>query len=185
MKTCRCLAIDNVRLIEEAQGALAESRAIFSEYLAEAWKRKTGSGVLGYHQSLTGGKIITDPGAPEFERIDLNGDKGLEIPIRVREQVIGVLNVRSISRDREWSADDVGVVQAVAERLGLALDNARLFEETSIRASRERLVTEITTKIRSTNSPQEMIKTAVDELQRALGATRVEIIPKKISPPPD
>ena len=79
----------------------------------------------------------------------------------------------------------MNVIQAVTERLGLALDNARLFEETSTRASRERLVTEITTKIRGTNDPQEMIKTAVDELQRALGVTRVEIVPQKIAPPPD
>jgi hypothetical protein len=65
------------------------------------------------------------------------------------------------------------------------LDNARLFEETSSRASRERLVSDITTKIRSTTDPQEMVRTAVEELKRALGATRVEIVPKKISPPPD
>jgi len=103
----------------------------------------------------------------------------------VRDQVIGVLNVRAITQDKEWTEDDVNVVQAVTERLGLALDNARLFEETSTRASRERLVTEITTRIRSTNNPQEMIKTAVDELQRALGVTRVEIVPQKIAPPPD
>ncbi len=30
-----------------------------------------------------------------------------------------------------------------------------------------------------------MIKTAVEELKRVLGATRVEIVPQKIAPPPD
>ncbi len=84
-----------------------------------------------------------------------------------------------------WSADEINIAQAVTERLGLALDNARLFEETSTRASRERLVSDITTRIRGTNDPQEMIKTAVEELQRALGATRVEIVPQKISHPTD
>ena len=77
------------------------------------------------------------------------------------------------------------MVEAVAERIGLALDNARLFEETSSRASRERLVSDITTKIRETNDPQEMIRTAVEELQRVLGATRVEIVPQRIPPSPD
>jgi GAF domain-containing protein len=79
----------------------------------------------------------------------------------------------------------MNIVEAVAERLGLALDNARLFEETSSRASRERLVSDITTKIRGTNDPQEMVRTAVEELQRALGASRIEIVPQKSAPPPD
>ncbi len=178
------IAIDNARLIEETQGALTESKTIFSEYIAEAWQRKTAAGgIIGYHQTLSGGNAITDL-TPDPQKEPANGHKSLEIPIRVRDKVIGMLDIRSVSKETEWSADDLNVAQAITERLGLALDNARLFEETSTRASRERLVTEITTKIRGTNNPQEMIKTAVDELQRALGAAaRVEIVPQKISPP--
>jgi GAF domain-containing protein/HAMP domain-containing protein len=175
------IAIDNARLIDEAQSALTESRAIFSEYVSEAWQRKTASGVVGYHQTLTGGNVITDLSADTYHK-NANGHKSLEIPIRVRNQVIGMLNVRSVSSETEWSEDDLNVAQAITERLGLALDNARLFEETSTRASRERLVTEITTKIRGTNNPQEMIKTAVEELKQALGTTRVEIVPRISSP---
>ena len=178
------IAIDNARLIDEAQNALAESQAIFSEYIAESWQKKTSAGILGYHQTLSGGRVITDLASAEPKE-PANGHKTLEIPIRVRDQVIGKLDIKPVSNDTEWSEDDLSVVQAIAERLGLALDNARLFEETSTRASRERLVTEITTRIRGTNNPQEMIKTAVEELQRALGASRVEIVPQKISPSPD
>jgi GAF domain-containing protein len=79
----------------------------------------------------------------------------------------------------------MNIIEAVTERLGLALDNARLFEETSTRATRERLVADITTKIRSSNDPQEMIRTAMEELKQVLGASKVEILPKKINPSPD
>ncbi len=179
------IAIDNVRLLEEAQNALAESQSIFTEYVATAWQKKTGSAVLGYHQTLTGGKVITANMVEEVEQDDNNvEDKSntLAIPIQVREQVIGILNVRANTNGKAWNKDEVNIVQAVVERLGLALDNARLFEETSTRASRERLVSDITTKIRGTNDPQEMVKTAMEELQRALGATRIEIIPQKNTP---
>jgi GAF domain-containing protein len=60
----------------------------------------------------------------------------------------------------------------------LSVENARLFEESTKRAERERLVSDITTKIRSTNDPEVMIRTAIQELQQALGASRVEIIPQ-------
>lgn len=179
------IAIDNVRLIGETQNALAESQAILTEYVSESWRKRFGSGVLGYHQSVTGGKVITDPNTLEQVSANAGSDQLIEVPIRVREQVIGVLNIRAATSERDLRPDDMNIVNAVVERLGLALDNARLFEETSSRASRERLVTDITTKIRGSNDPEEMIKTAVEELKQALGVSRVEILPKKINPSPD
>jgi GAF domain-containing protein len=179
------IAIDNAQLLEETQSSLAESQTLFNEYIAESWQKKTRTGILGYHQSLTGGRIITDTTISEFSFPPSEAEQTVEVPIRVRDQVIGVLNVRPLSGDKTLNAGELKIVQAVAERVGLALDNARLFEETSSRASRERLVTEITSRIRNTNNPQEMIKTAVEELQRALGATRVEILPQKAAPPPE
>jgi len=65
--------------------------------------------------------------------------------------------------------------------VALSAENARLFDETSRRAERERIVTEITSKIRSTNDPEEMIRTALDELRNALGATQVQLIPQAIN----
>jgi GAF domain-containing protein len=109
----------------------------------------------------------------------------LSVPIKLRDQVIGTLNIRPNTDGKTWNADEINIVQAITERLGLALDNARLFEETTRRAEREHIVSDITTKIRNTNDPQEMVKTAVEELKRALGVTRVEIIPQKVAAPPE
>ena len=72
----------------------------------------------------------------------------------------------------------IALIKAVADRVALSAENARLFEETSQRAERERLVSEITGKIRSHNDPQSMIDTAINELRNVLGATRVEIVPQ-------
>ena len=73
------------------------------------------------------------------------------------------------------------LINAVAERVALSAENARLFDETTRRAERERLVTEITSKIRSTNDPEEMIRTALEELRTALGATQIQVIPQVVS----
>jgi GAF domain-containing protein/HAMP domain-containing protein len=175
------IAIDNSRLLEAAQASIEETRAVFSEYLAEAWQKKTESGVVGYRQTASGGQVLTNANMSTLESSNNGHGKPLEIPIRIRDQTIGVLNIRATSDDQDWSNDDMNVIEAVAERLGLALDNARLFEETSTRATRERLVADITTKIRGTNDPQEMIKTALEELKQVLGASKVEILPKKIN----
>ncbi len=108
----------------------------------------------------------------------------ISVPIILRGETIGTLTVQ-VPKSEHIGTDQVDLIKAVAERVALSAENARLFEETSRRATREHLVSDITTKIRSTNDPQEMINTAMQELQRALGATRVEIVPQKIAPPPD
>ena len=130
------IAIDNVRLIGETKNALEESKTLFSEYISESWQKKTVSGVLGYHLTANGGKVISDATAPELAMGNPVEEKALKIPIKVRDEVIGTLNIRESSKENNWRAEDINVVQAVAERLVLALDNARLFEETSSRASR-------------------------------------------------
>ncbi len=171
------IAIDNSRLLEAAQASIEETRAVFSEYLAEAWQKKTESGVVGYRQTLSGGQVLTHANMSVLTPSNNGHGKPLEVPIRIRDQTIGVLNIRPTSNDHVWSDDDMNVIEAVTERLGLALDNARLFEETSTRATRERLVADITTKIRGSNDPQEMIRTAMQELKQVLGASKVEILP--------
>ena len=113
-----------------------------------------------------------------------DGSPALAVPIRLRDQVIGVVNIRSGESNRPWKEDEIAVVEATVERLALALENARLFEETSGRAAREHAVAEITAKIRQTNDPQAMIQTALQELKRVLGVTRVEIVPQSVSTPP-
>jgi GAF domain-containing protein len=178
------IAIDNTRLLEEAQNALKESRTAFNQYLEDAWQKKSNSEILGYHQTIIGGQLVKESTMDdEIETWSEGGVKTLSIPIQLHSQVIGAIRVRPNESNSKLSRDELNILKSVAERLGLALDNARLFEETSTRAERERLVSDITTKIRTTNDPQEMIKTALSELKMALGVTHVEIVPKKMTPP--
>jgi GAF domain-containing protein len=101
------------------------------------------------------------------------------VPIELRGETIGTLVVQSPS-NAALNPDQINLIKAVAERVALSAENARLFEETTRRAERERLVTDITGKIRSVNDPQTMIQTAMEELRKALGASKVEVIPQSV-----
>ncbi len=52
----------------------------------------------------------------------------LAAPIRLREQTIGVVDLREASGPRYWSEDEVALVKAVSDQVGLALENVRLLE---------------------------------------------------------
>jgi GAF domain-containing protein len=179
------LAIENARLFDETRTALAEAQAISRQFTREVWGRAPQENkLLGYRYNVAGAVPLTEP-------IDVSdSDQGKSkdhqressqavIPIELRGEMIGKLIVQSPST-QQLTQEQVDLIRAVAERVALSAENARLFEETTRRAERERLVTDITGKIRSVNDPQTMIQTAMEELRKALGASRVEVIPQAV-----
>jgi GAF domain-containing protein len=193
------IALENARLFTQTQQALNEVQSLYRENLQEGWKTFSREReVIGYRHSLTSGSKLTEPVETDEIRQAMNRgevlifhadgvtqEASIVVPIKLRGQVIGNMNIKAPVKNRQWTNDEVNLAETISERLSVALENARLFDETTRRAERERLVSDITTKIRSTTDPQEMVKTAVEELKRALGVTRVEIIPQKTTPPPE
>jgi GAF domain-containing protein/HAMP domain-containing protein len=179
------LAIDNTRLYETTRRSLTEAETLYRQYLRQAWARLPSEQQLaGFHYTPRGATPLETPLNLPAEIEDEKGSgeaaSRLAVPIRLRGETIGSLVVR-VPQQRRWSQEEIDLVQAVAERIALSAENARLFDETSRRAERERLVTEITSKIRSANRPEEMIQTALDELRNALGAAQVKLIPQIVS----
>lgn len=179
------LAIQNARLLEQTQKSLNEVETVYRQYLKETWTQLPHDQKLaGFRYSISGAIPIEEsPQEKNRSGSKSNGDvqrQEVSVPVILRGEKIGMLSVQIPKQDR-IRADQMDLIKAVAERVALSVENARLFEETTRRAERERLVSDITTKIRSSNDPQEMIRTAVEELQRALGATRVEVIPQRPS----
>ena len=179
------LAIQNARLFDQTQKMLSESEAIQRQYVRETWSRLPKEEKLsGYRYSITGAVPLSDKEIIPAESNEKKNGREISVPIILRGETIGLLTVQ-VPKSEHFSTDQVDLVKAVAERVALSAENARLFDETARRAEREHLVSDITTKIRSTNDPQEMVKTAIEELRRALGVTRVEVVPNKISSPSD
>jgi GAF domain-containing protein len=179
------LAIENARLFDETRAALAEAEAISRQFTREAWGRlSTEHNLIGYRYSVTGATPLNEPvNLPEAGRSKTPGPQTetsqVVVPIELRGESIGTLVVQSPSAGR-LTQDQLDLIKAVAERVALSAENARLFEETTRRAERERMVSDITGRIRSMNDPQAMIQTAIEELRKALGASRVEVIPQAV-----
>ncbi len=186
------IAIENARLFAKNEQTLAEVQSLYNQYLQKEWKalRKKSTN-LGYQQSLRGGRLLDEPVESDEIRtvlqkgellmVEPNGshsEPAVVVPIKLRGQIIGVMHIKSPGMDRKWSPEEISLIESVSERLALALENARLIEETNRRAEREKLVTEISGKIRSVNDPQAMIRLAVEELKNVLGASHVQVIPQ-------
>jgi len=172
------LAIENTRLFEATQRSLTETETLYRQYVREAWRRfQPDERVTGYRFTSRGAiPLHSSAGADEKAAAESGG---LRVPIKLRGETIGDLVVHR-PPEAGLNQDELDLIQAVAERVALSVENARLFDETNRRAARERLVTEITSKIRSSNDPQAMVNTALEELRNALGASQVQIVPQTI-----
>jgi GAF domain-containing protein len=180
------LAIENTRLFEATQRSLTETETLYRQYVREAWRRfQPDEGVTGYRFSSRGSMPLR-ASAPvaDADAWDIPDDaQRHRVPIKLRGETIGELVVHGAA-DTELNQDQIDLIHAVADRVALSVENARLFDETSRRAARERLVTEITSKIRSVNDPQAMMDTALEELKNVLGASSVQIVPQMVSGQP-
>jgi len=178
------LAIENARLFDQARKSLAESEALYRQYIRQAWTK------LPKEQNLSGFRYTARGASPietktslntnaKFEEKAEDKDQVMSVPIVIRGETIGTLSIQTPD-DKTISENQLDLVNAVAERVALSAENARLFEETTRRAERERLVSDITVKIRSTNDPDAMINIALEELKQALGASKVQLLPHTI-----
>ena len=179
------IAIENARLFGEARSALSKSQNTMEKYVKQAW------GSFSQQMKHTGfvfdGKQVVPlekgarreqiKAAMETGKLSLErATSTMAIPIRLRGQTIGVLDVRSKSGQREWTRDEISMLKAAAERAALALENARLVDSAQRRAARERTIGEIAARIGTASNVDAILQTAVEELGRKIsGAAEVTL----------
>ena len=185
------IAIDNANLFQQTQEALEEARAAQRRYMQEQWAHYVGERPQrAYEYTLMGVPALGEVSSVEAQEAWSRGElvhivrddddskeeklcAALAAPIKVRGEIIGVLDLQETDQARQWTQDEVELIQSVADQLGQALESARLFEETQRRARYETLTRQITDRIRSRAEVDAMLQTAIQELARSLGAPRV------------
>ncbi len=95
-------------------------------------------------------------------------DAALAAPIKYRDQVIGVLDFLETDEPREWTEDEIALVQAVSDQVGLALENARLFAATQRRAEQMATVNRIGISINSDLDMQGVLRALYEQINRML-----------------
>lgn len=176
------LAIYNTRLLETTRRSLVEAEALSRQYLQKAWSTlESEENITGFRYSGIGAQPLEKPLQLKTRlKGEINrqkaASKSLSVPISLRGQTIGILAIQ-LPPDHPLNPEEISLVNAVAERVALAVENARLFEETTRRADRERKVADISTKIRGTTDPEIMLSTAIEELKKVLGTDDINIRP--------
>jgi len=151
------IALENARLFQETQLRIAEMRTIQQQYLVEGWG------------SLSMRKNEMEYGIGESN--DANTQKFVA-PINLRDQIIGHISIEGTG---DWTTEQKNLIDAVATQAAIALENARLVNESRQIATRERMLAEINSKIWASTTIDGVLQTAVKELGRRLDASSATI----------
>ncbi|NJC99059.1 MAG: GAF domain-containing protein, partial [Anaerolineae bacterium] len=103
-----------------------------------------------------------------------NSRSEMAIPLIYRSELLGVLNVES-EQPGAYTESDEELLGTLGGSLAAIIANARLLEQIRAQAERERVLFEITDKIRRTTDVETILTTTVSELTRATGANRAKI----------
>ncbi len=187
------VAVDNARLFTESQVALEAERRIYGEVGRQAWDKllrsRTDWGYRYAHKSIAPAKgdwrAVMRQAARTGQTVQRSpepaagGDGAVEptlaIPLKLRGQVVGVLGFRRGESDEWWTTEAVTLLETLAEQMSVALESARLYQDTQRRAEYERLTGEVTASMRETLDVDAVLQTAVHEMRQILGLAEVEV----------
>ena len=168
------LAIQNARLFDQTKKTLAESESIQRQHIRETWSRlPKEENLSGFRYSIAGAVPLDDE-AKTITSEDTKDKREIRVPIILRGETIGTLSVY-VPISEHTSADQVDLIKAVAERVALSAENARLFEETTRRAERERIVSDIAAKIGTSVRTESILQTTAKELSQILNGADILI----------
>ncbi len=155
------IALQNARLFREMQQSLQELRALQRQYVRQGWSDLLRAREIRWEAGEA------SPQAPS-----------VRVSLPLREEVVGEILLQG---DREWGDEEKEWLEALASQAALALESARLLEESARRAELERIATQIIQRTRSTLETQTILRTAARELQRLLRLPEVVL---HFGPPP-
>ena len=179
------VALDNARLFSQSQEALDATRRAYGEITRRSWADLTGSRTeWGYvyadrQISPTKGawrpEMLRAAHEGQVTRSTSSGNPSLAVPIKVRDQVVGVLNLRREHSDQNWSEEEISTLEELVDQLGMTLDSARAFKETQDRAATQQVVGQIANRMRETLDLETVLQTTAQEMRQALGLHSVTI----------
>ncbi len=156
------VAIENANLFSELSENLEEIRALNRNYIQKAWT-----------------EVITTTGELEFEYEGSAPTRQeqpahtIQVPLVLRDQVIGQVTLET-DRD-QLTEEDAAYLNAVTTQTAVALENARLVQESEWRAFQERKLNEMTAAFHQASSLDAILKSAVEQLGQLPSVAEVSI----------
>ena len=170
-----------IGLLDASGGRLVHAAA--HGFKSDEWRAlvlPVGEGIIG-RCAETGDAIRVDDVKtdPLSARRDVDEQEGIRsmlcVPLRVAGALLGVISAFS-SRPAAFSAHHQRVLEAFAEQAGIAVQNAKLFEESLKRTQETRALFEAGRAVTASLDPQRTVRVIMEQARTVLGAASCGIM---------
>ncbi|MDI3315206.1 MAG: GAF domain-containing sensor histidine kinase [Mycobacterium sp.] len=184
--TLRAVVRNAMKLVDAQYGALGvreEDGHKLVEFVYEGIDEKTrqligqlpeGRGVLGLliddAKPIRLDDITAHPAAVGFPPHHPPMRAFLGVPVRIRDTVFGNLYLTKAAGGQPFSRDDEVLVEALAAAAGIAIDNARLYEQSRAQQSWIEATRDIATRLLSGTDPAAVFRLIADAALKLSGA---------------
>ena len=138
--------------------------------LAEIGRAPQGIGVLGVllddPKSIRLDEISNHPASVGFPPNHPPMHTFLGVPIRIREEIYGNLYLTEKAGGRPFSDDDEVLVEALAAAAGIAIDNARLYEQSRAQQAWIEATRDIATQLLAGDEPIHVLRRIASDVLR-------------------
>ncbi|PWH12630.1 MAG: hypothetical protein DDG60_12005 [Anaerolineae bacterium] len=166
------LAIDNTRLLEESQTRLQQLQALSAASAASAWQVRLQGARQGVIYTPLGLAPLTES-TPSTENPD---EKTISIPLSLRGKTIGAISLKRKANDPNWIEAEREMAERIAGQVALAIENARILEESQRRAAREQKVSEFSNRFSRSLDVNALLQNAVRELHALPHVAEVAVL---------
>ncbi|MEP7290162.1 MAG: GAF domain-containing protein [Chloroflexota bacterium] len=153
---------------------------------AQDWGRYLqGRGQAGFGFDYQGGELVASADLPDSIRLTIghgdihvrqeNGVQIVTVPIILRDQMLGALTF-TLPADRTVSERQIDMLRTITNRLAVALESNRLFEQTQAQAQRERKASEIGSLLLTATDVEAVLELAAENFNEALGAVHTRVV---------
>jgi GAF domain-containing protein len=164
------LAIENIRLFAQTQETLVEVQRLFGDYSQQAWHDVHKKNLLSSYRYFSGAVTKVDGDA-----LSETTETTVSIPVEVRGVKLGAIEISKGEDDAKWSDDELKLLKSLSDQLGIALDSARLFNESQLRATTEHAISDINSQLWETMDINAILRTTAANLRETLALPELTI----------
>ncbi len=167
------MAIENNRILEQSRASITNLEALNAGNISKAWKQHLGTQVKGYSYTPMGINVI---GTQDLtNENDPTSEKTIIIPLSLRGKEIGEITLKRKLNDAGWAESEKELASRIANQVALAIENARLLEDSQRRANREQTVSELSDRFSRSLDVDALLQDAVRELHKLPQVSEVSV----------
>lgn len=164
------IAVYKTRLLKSSEQRVQQIEKLNKQLTQMAWEELEKA--IGLEQAYRYNLISVEAG--DLEETVYQTSEMLIVPIKIRKEVIGTINVAP-PEEGQFTPDDRSILDSIAQRVALAVENARLFNETQVNLAETSTMYEISKRLNGVDNVQEIIKAILDVAMKDAVAGQIAI----------